>query len=138
MIATVLLNGVAANGAPLGNVAGTLLRGLGSTGGFGIMEYDEAELVIEDVAGTAAGTISYCRIWGLFHTGVTQVWCPLGSGNSADKGKINGGGSLGVVSANRLSHAERVRGLAECERIYLELGVVGGGASITATLVVRS
>lgn len=111
---------------------------------------DEAELFLK-MTGTGALAISYIRAWGWFQVSKGPAvaatvplgtdasdWAPLGTGTAADKGKLNGAAALAITGTNLLVHAERLRGLRELMRFYLEVGVVGGTVTtIDAWLIAR-
>ena len=140
-----LLDGVAAaNGAPSGATAGMPLRRGASDMQFNSANrvlnldgfydnVDEVELLLK-MTGTGALTIAYLRAWGYFRVwdaGVdASFWAPLGTGADATKGYLNGGAALGEVIADVVLHAERLRGLRECERFYLEVGTIGGTSPV--------
>jgi len=145
-----VLNGaVAANGAPSAATAGFPLfkssrdmQFVDPTRDGFYDNVDEATLVLK-LSGTGTLTISYLRQWGYFQVtdaGVdASFWAPLGTGTDADKGKLNGVTvALGETGTDIVVHAEKVRGLRDCDRYYLEVGVVGGTpTSIDAWLKTR-
>lgn len=153
-----VLNGlVAANGAPVGITAGVPLfrdsRAMQFTNpqldGF-YDNVDEATLVLK-LTGTGILTVSYLRGWGFIQlskgaAGVSAPqgtdasdWFPMGTGADADKGKLNGTTvALGEVKVDTVLHMEKIRGLRDLSRFYLEVGVVGGApTSLDAWLVAR-
>lgn len=153
-----VLNGlVAANGAPVGAAAGVpLWRDSRQMQFFNPQldgfydNVDEATLLVK-LTGTGILTVSYLRAWGFVQLskGAAGVlapqgtdasdWFPCGTGADADKGKLNGTTvALGEVKADVVLHMEKLRGLRDLSRFYLEVGVVGGTpASLDAWLVAR-
>jgi len=153
-----ILNGVtAANGQPSGATAGMPLNKSMRDMQFinpqldGFFDnVDEADLVLKTAGGTSSN-ISYIRAWGYVElskgaAGATSAprgteagdWFPLGTGTGANKGKLNGGAALDESKTGIILHIEKVRGLRECSRFQLEIGVVTGTPStIDAWLVAR-
>lgn len=130
----------AANGVPSGAAAGVPLFKSSQDMQFINPQFDgfydnidEADLVLK-VTGTGVLTIAYLRLWG-FHklskgpVPVTDAsdWFPMGTGADADKGKLNGATvALGEVKTDVVLHMEKIRGLRNLDRFYLEVGTVGG------------
>lgn len=144
-----ILNGVtAANGPPSGAAAGVPLNRDSRAMQFintqldGFYDnIDEVALLLKTAGGTAS-TISFIRAWGYFEVskgpaGATTAprgveaadWFPLGIGTGANKGKLNGGAALDETKAGIILHTEKIRGLREPSRFYLEIGVVAGTPS---------
>lgn len=106
---------------------------------------DEADLILK-VTGTGVLTIAYLRGWGFHQLSKGPApgtdasdWFPMGTGADADKGKFNGTTiALGEVKADVILHLEKIRGLRNLDRFYLEVGTVGGApTSIDAWLKTR-
>jgi hypothetical protein len=142
------------NGAPSGALDGVPIRrgvdGL-PTADAGFTDIcDEAEILVE-AAATAdeVGTVDYVRIWlyypkawgggdGGDPEGPAGEWFPMGAGTAADKGKLNGlNAELGETEADKIRHAERIRGFRDASRIYAEYGALTEASNVYITLVAR-
>lgn len=144
----VLNNVAAATGVPSGATAGVPLfkssrdmQFIDPTKDGFYDNVDEVEFILK-MTGTAVLSISYLRLWGYFQvtdaTVAADFWAPLGTGTDTGKGQLNGGAALGEVTPDVVLHAERVRGLRECMRVFVEVGVITGTAPvIDAWLVSR-
>lgn len=89
---------------------------------------NEASCVVSNSAGTGAVALGYVRIWCRY---LGTLWCPLGVGTDADKGKLNqaGGFALGAVDTDQLRHEEIIVGFRNADRIYAEIFGLGGAGS---------
>ena len=124
------------------NASSTFIKG--QVAGQGMPEYlDEATILVEGVGtAAAANSIAYVKLWGWFRDAVgTNKWFPLGTAaTDAARGKLNNGTALGEVATGDdiIRHAERVRGLSECQRVYAEYGALTSVTRVDVTLVVSS
>lgn len=110
-----------------GALPGIPLRGANITPRGSAYGFDEAAIFLRNTQGTGAMTISYLKIW--LYDDETEIWFPPGSAvTGTDKGKLNSGAALNTTGTDQLRHCEKVFGLGAAERIYLEVGVVSGGA----------
>lgn len=133
------------NGAPTTATQGKPLRRAaeGQTAGEGMPEdIDEVTILVEGVGAAAANSIAYVKLWGYFPEAVGASsgakWFPLGTAAlDADRGKINNGAAIGEIAAanDRIYHAERIRGIADCSRIYAEYGGLTNTTRVDITLV---
>jgi hypothetical protein len=130
------------NGAPTAATDGRPLR-RGGNGAYRQWEgfdptVDECSLMYKQ-SGTGTQTCAYLRVW--LYSAALAEWIPAGSGDDADKGKLNASAgtpyALGEVGTDEILHTERIRGLREFERIYIEAGALGG-TSPSATCVLEA
>jgi hypothetical protein len=101
---------------------------------------DEVTVALK-AAGAGALSIDYLRLWGYHQVtdaGVdASFWAPLGTGADADKGKLNGT-TVAIGGTSTIVHSERVRGLRDVMRVYLEVGTYTGAfTSSDAWLISR-
>jgi hypothetical protein len=98
----------------------------------------EALVVAKSTAGEDTMTTTL-KLWG-YVGGDVDAWAPLGTGSTAaDRGKLNGGAAIGEVGSDLIRHAERIVGLRNFDRVYLEVTDIGGtDTEISAWLVTRS
>jgi len=130
------------NSAPTVIADGVQIRRGGAVANEGFsLNVDECEVLVEAVVSAAtAGTITYIRMWGWFPdaTHATNKWFPLGGGPAADKGKLNADASTAYLFAETASdlirHAERLRGIRECTRVFAECNTLTNITSLIVTL----
>lgn len=94
---------------------------------------DDYTVVIASTAGSATMTV-VARLW-LYMEGATDpndpttlvgYWCPAGTGTAADKGKLNEGAAIEETSADTLRHVERLYGMRDAKRAYIQFLSIGG------------
>lgn len=115
-----------------------------ATDGFDLKYWaaDDATIVVDCSA--ASGTRSFSGIVWLYYEGgqdnnsIGGVWCPAGTSDTfANRGMLNEGNALSDTAD--FTHAERIIGLRDATRIYLEVDATPGGTSpsVDAWLVRR-
>jgi hypothetical protein len=133
----------AANGAPSGATAGIALA---------LLNADDATVLLQSVAGDAAAahSVASAKLWlyydGPVHNDQTDgsqeqvgVWAPAGTDATAasEKGLLNEGAALGETGTDVIRHAERVFGLRDASRIYIEYGAFAGANLAMSAYLVR-
>jgi hypothetical protein len=117
-----LLNAATAtNGAP-----SLAADGFSLDRGTDLIKHDRALLLVKSTAGADTMSVTI-RLWG--YSAYAAQWVPLGIGDDATKGIINGGSLIGETAANSIVHSELVAGLAAFDRIYPEITQIGGTAT---------
>ena len=117
----------AANGVPSGAPSSTPAATVGFALGSHTLLGPDCTVRLYSTAGSATMTLSYARVWG--YSVASGVWCPLGIGTDADKGKINNAGTFGETGADVIRHSELLTGIHHFDGIYVELGTFGGTAT---------
>lgn len=89
----------------------------------------DATVRVYTTAGTGTLSIAYVRLWGRWE-GETR-WFPLGTGATADKGKLNQNTpgtvtALGETATDQLCHAEPFLYVGHCDYVFAEVNTVGG------------
>lgn len=92
----------------------------------------DATIVVHGVA-SGAGSVTL-RLWAF--CAAQQVWCPVGKGTAADKGKLNDRTALEETSTDVIAHAEPFLMLGHFDRLYLETAVIANLTDLDAWLVV--
>mgnify|MGYP001570413081 FL=1 len=115
-----------------GGVAGVRLR---DTTAARELAGDRGRVVIKSTAGSGTLTATF-RLWG--KADAVGIWCPLGTGTDANKGKLNAAVACGETSADVIAHSEVVEGLECVDSMALEITAIGGTATaVSAWLVAR-
>ena len=86
----------------------------------------DTTICVLNTAGTAAVSITYCRVW-LYFAAIGKMF-PFGVGADADKGKINDTTiAIGVTDTDKLRHCEVIGNqLGMADGVQVEIGVTGG------------
>lgn len=122
-------NAVSANGEPVGDVAQLRVRDLLAM----FKPDDRAILKIYRTLGPdGPQNLAFARLWGRHDS--DGIWCPLGTGTSGSKGKLNDGDAIDGI--DNLVHAEPVFMPLAFDDLYVELGgFTGDGLTINVELV---
>ena len=105
---------------------------------------DDSTIVIASTAGSGTMTV-VARLWLLLEgytsetdpTTLVQVWAPAGTGTDADKGKLNDAVALGETSAEKITHVERLYGLRDAKRAYVQFLSIGGTSPAVQAYLTR-
>lgn len=124
VVIPVLENVTAANGAPSGASAGVDLKNFNA---------DDGTLVFKVTASSGTRTLS-AIVWLYYDGGQDNVdmgglWAPAGTSTTpANRGHINQ--ETDVTGAADFNHAERIVGLRDAERLYIQIDADpdGGGS----------
>ena len=90
-------------------------------------QVDECEILVYGTrSGGSAVSVAFVRVWG--YEAKSAMWYPLGEGVTDNKGKLNPDATVAFVidetSSGNLRHAERLAGIREFTRVYIQYGAI--------------